>query len=140
MTGHTPYGYKIVNAGAVIDEPAASKLRSLFSEFVACGSMRAAAVKSGIDKTHSVIGRILKREIYLGTDYYPQIIEKDLFDKVQEIRNSNARSQNRIRAYTIKEKSPEPVAFKLRKVGKEYEDPYKQAEYAYGLIEEVFDE
>ena len=75
-----------------------------------------------------------------GTDYYPAIIDKELFDKAQERRKNNARSQNRIRPYEIKEPEPEPVNFHLKKVSTKFDDPYKQAEYAYGLIEEEFDE
>ena len=57
--------------------------------------------KTGIDKTHSMIGRFLKNKVYVGTEYYPQIVDGDIFAKAQEIRESNARSQNRIRAYTV---------------------------------------
>ena len=137
---HTPYGYKIEDAQAIIDEPVAEKVRLLFTEFLECGSIRAAATKVGIEKTHSVIGRILKNEIYLGTDYYPQIIDKDLFDKVQHRRSTNARSQNRIRTYESKSEKLFLVRYKVPKIEKKYEDPYKQAEYAYGLIEEAIDE
>ena len=94
---HTPYGYKIINAQAVVDEPIAEKVRQLFVEYLESGSMRAAAMKVGIDKTHSVIGRLLRNKVYLGTDYYPQIVDEEIFEKVQELRGSNAKSQNRIR-------------------------------------------
>ena len=76
---HTPYGYKIEKGQAVIDESIAEKVRQLFIEFLNCGSMRAAAVKVGIDKTHSVIGRLLRNEVYLGDEYYPQLIDDELF-------------------------------------------------------------
>lgn len=36
--------------------------------------------------THASIGRILENHNYLGTEYYPQIIEKELFDRVQKRR------------------------------------------------------
>lgn len=94
---HTPYGYKIINAQAVIDEPIAEKLRQLFAEYLESGSMRVAAMKVGIDKTHSVIERLLRNKDYLGIDYYPKIVDEEIFEKVQELRDSNARSQNRIR-------------------------------------------
>ena len=132
---HTPYGYKIINAKAVIDEPIAEKVRQLFTEYLESGSMRAAAMKAGIDKTHSVIGRLLKNKVYLGTDYYPQIVDDELFNKVQELRENNARSQNRIRKF----EQPEEIklqVYKLRKVTEKFADPYKQAEYAYSKIEE----
>lgn len=132
---HTPYGYKIINAKAVIDEPIAETIRQLFEEYLESGSMRAAAMKAGIDKTHSVIGRLLKNKVYLGTDYYPQIVDDELFNKVQELRENNARSQNRIRKF----EQPEEIklhVYKLRKVTEKFADPYKQAAYAYSKIEE----
>lgn len=132
---HTPYGYRIENAAAVIDEPAAEKIRQLYREYLESGSMRAAATKVGIEKTHSVIGRLLKNEVYLGTDYYPQIVNEEIFEKVQELRGSNAKSQNRIREF---ETPPELDLkdYKLDRVEEKYTDPYKQAEYAYSMIEE----
>lgn len=136
MTTHTPYGYKIENAQAVIDEPVAEKVRQLFLEFLNCGSMRAAAFKVGIEKTHSVIGRLLKNEVYLGDEYYPQLIDEELFYKVQELRNNNARSQNRIRDYIKLEPAAESIQYCIGKVKQRYENPYQQAKYAYGLIEE----
>lgn len=98
--------------------------------------MRAAAVKVGIDKTHSVIGRLLRNEVYLGDEYYPQLIDDELFQKVQEQRNSNARSQNRIRDYIKQTPVAENIQYRIGKVQQRYENPYQQAEYAYGLIEE----
>ena len=133
---HTPYGYKIEKGQAVIDESIAEKVRQLFIEFLNCGSMREAAVKVGIDKTHSVIGRLLRNEVYLGDEYYPQLIDDELFQKVQEQRNSNARSQNRIRDYIKQTPVAENIQYRIGKVQQRYENPYQQAEYAYGLIEE----
>ena len=133
---HTPYGYKIEKGQAVIDESIAEKVRQLFIEFLNCGSLRAAAVKVGIDKTHSVIGRLLRNEVYLGDEYYPQLIDDELFQKVQEQRNSNARSQNRIRDYIKQTPVAENIQYRIGKVQQRYENPYQQAEYAYGLIEE----
>lgn len=136
---HTPYGYIIEDGKAVIDESKAERVRMLFKEYIECGSMRAAAKKVGIDKTHSMIGRFLKNKVYVGTEYYPQIVDEDTFAKVQEIRESNARSQNRIRAYNVTPKA-EIGIFSIGKVTEKYDDPYKQAEYAYGQIMEVANE
>ena len=136
IMSHTPYGYKIENGHAVINEPVAVKVKQLFEEFLNCGSMRAAAIKVGIDKTHSVIGRLLKNEVYLGDDYYPQLIDEDIFYKVQKLRNKNAIEQNRIREYENQMPPAEATRFQIKKVTKQFEDPYKQAEYVYGLIEE----
>lgn len=101
--------------------------------------MRVAAKKAGIDKTHSMIGRFLKNKVYVGNEYYPQIVDDDTFVKAQEIRGNNARSQNRIRAYKVHPKA-EIGAFSIGKVAEKYDDPYKQAEYAYSQITEVANE
>ena len=132
---HTPYGYKIINAQAVIDEPIAEKVRQLYAKYLESGSMRAAAKTVGIEKTHSVIGRLLRNKVYLRTNYYPQIVDEEIFEKVQELRSSNAKSQNRIREF---EAPPELELkdYKLDKVAEKYTDPYQQAEYAYSMIEE----
>lgn len=136
---HTPYGYIIDNGQAVIDEPNAERVRMLFREYIECGSMRAAAKKVGIEKTHSVIGRFLKNRVYVGTEYYPQIVDEDTFAKAQKIRENNAKSQNRIGAYRPHPKA-EIGTFTIGKVAVQYDDPYKQAEYAYSQITEAADE
>lgn len=125
---HTPYGYKIINAQVVVDDPIAEEVRQLYAEYLESGSMRAAAKKVGIDKTHSVIGRLLKNKVYVGTDYYPKIVDGEIFKKVQELRGNNARSQNRIKEF---EAPPELELkdYKLDKVEEKYTDPYQQAEY-----------
>lgn len=127
---HTPFGYIIESGQAVIDEPNAEKVRMLFREYIECESMRAAAKKVGIEKTHSVIGRFLKNKVYVGTEYYPQIVDEDTFAKAQEIRGNNAKRQNRIGAYRPHPKA-EIGTFAIGKVAVQYDNPYKQAEYAY---------
>ena len=136
---HTPYGYRIENGIAVVDGVDAERIKALYQEYIDCKSMRASAKKAGIDKTHSVIGRILKNKVYLGTVYYPQIIDDDIFAKAQEIREHNVRSQNRIGIYRPHPKA-EIGVFKIRTIEEKYKDPYKQAEYAYGQIVEVANE
>lgn len=136
---HTPFGYIIESGQAVIDEQTADRVRMLFQEYIECGSMRSAAMKAGIDKTHSVIGRFLKNKVYVGTEYYPQIVDENTFAEVQEIRESNARRQNRIREYKVPTKA-EIGTFAIGKVTKKYDDPYQQAEYAYSQITEVANE
>ncbi len=132
---HIPYGYRIVDALAVIDEVEGKKVVSLYEEYIIGKSMRNAAIKVGIDMTHSQIGRILKNRVYLGTNFYPQIIDEVTFNKAQEIRSENAITQNRIRPVAKEEKPVETVdEFYVGKIAKKYDDPYRQAEYAYSQI------
>lgn len=137
---HVPYGYRIEDARAVIYEPEAQKVRSFFEEYKACKSMRAAGIKVGIDKTHSVLVRMLKNKTYLGTDFYPAIIDQKTFDEAQDIRIQNAKDQNRIREYKPQVTAECNSKFVAAAVEIKYEDPYQQAAYAYGFIQEAVNE
>lgn len=96
--------------------------------------------KVGIEKTQSVVGRLIKNDIYLGTEFYPRIIDDETFYKANEIRSNNAKNQNRIRELTPGSPTPTDFNFKIGNVEIKYEDPYQQAEYAYGLIKEILNE
>ena len=137
---HTPYGYRIELARAVIYEPEAERLRVYFNEYLVCKSMRAAGIKAGINKTHSVLARLLKCEKYVGTDFYPAIIEQSVFDEAQIIRQKNAKTQNRIREFVAQAVDDCTISFTAEKAELLHTDPYKQAEYAYGLIQEEANE
>lgn len=137
---HVPYGYRIEDGKALADEVAAEKLKSFFNEYLVCGSMLAAAKKVDIEKTHSMLGRMLKNRGYLGTDFYPRLIDDDTFQKAQELRGEVARKLGRIHEYKPKETKQEVLRFEVGKVKQKYQDPYRQAQYAYTQIREVQDE
>lgn len=136
MTTHIPYGYRIEEGRAVPDEVTARKVQELFEEYIKLGSMRMAAKVAGIEKTHSFIGKMLKNELYLGTAFYPRLIDNETFDKAQEKRLEYQKAFNRIHEFELKEEAPLAFRFKAVKVKRIYDDPYKQAAYAYSKIEE----
>ena len=78
----------------------------------------------------------VKNEIYLGTDFYPQLIDDETFAKAQEVRSTNAKSQNRLGLYRPEKQIPKTFCFKIGKVEKKYDDPYLQAQYTYSQIGE----
>lgn len=127
------YGYKTVNAVVVIES---DKVAKLFEYYLEGESFKSASEKAGINKCHASIGKILSDKTYIGDDYYPSIITKEIFEKVQEERKRRAeqlgRNNKRPKAVT---KSTVKKDFDVTKVEKEYEDPFKQAEYAYSRIE-----
>ena len=137
---HVPYGYRIEDGKALPDETAAARVKEFFREYLACGSMRAAAKSSGIEKTHSVLGRVLRNTTYLGTDFYPRLIDDDTFQRAQELRVEVAQKLGRVRELKPKVKAKEKLQFEVGKVEKRYQDPYEQARYAYAQIKEVQDE
>lgn len=140
MTTHTPYGYKVENGKFVINNEEAIILKKLFEVYIECESMTAAAKRVGINKTHSVIGRLIKNKKYLGTEVYPQIIDEELFNKANELKHLIAVRTKRYKPKEIKPVEEIQIEYKLKRVDEKFKDPYKQAEYAFSCIKEVVSE
>ena len=133
---YVPYGYAITDGVVTVDERAADQVRDFFEKYISGLSLAVAGEQAGIQKTHSSMGLILKNINYLGNDVYPAIIDKETFDKAEEVRNKRAKDLGRIvelAAFT----APSPIErFKMRKSeGKLPDDPVTRAEYLYSLIE-----
>ena len=95
----------------------------------------AAAKKVGLNLYHGSAGRILRNEKYLGDDYYPAIIDREIFDKAEEVRMSRAKALGRVRELETKTEAEFPTSFSMAAVKQVYDDPFEQAAYAYSLIE-----
>lgn len=91
-------------------------------------ALKVAAENAELKLSHSSAGMMLRKRYYLGDDFYPAIIDKETFDKAEEMRIARAGSLGRIRELEKQEK-PKP------RVQLKYTDPFEQAKYAYGLIE-----
>lgn len=132
---HTPHGYRIENGKAVIDETAAEQVRTLFASYLSGDSLDMASKKTGILSVHGFIGRILQNTRYLGDEYYPALIDSDTFAAVQEERLRRAKMLGRL--YEPKENKPVifPTHFRIKESSQSMEDPFRQAEYIYSLIE-----
>ena len=85
---HIPYGYRIENGRAVIDEKQAATVRDFFQNYISGMALMPAAEKAGLKLYHGSAGRMLRNKKYLGDDYYPAIIDKETFDKAEEIRRA----------------------------------------------------
>ena len=133
MANHIPYGYRIENGVAVIDEGQAEQVRPLFSGSLPGLALVPAAEAAGL--THSGAKRILQNEHYLGDDFYPAIIDSETFSKVAEERNRRAGALGRTRERTTPPPCEAETAFIIGKVTHRYDDPFKQAAYIYSLIE-----
>lgn len=133
---YVPYGYTITDGVVTVDEKAAGQVKEFFKKYISGLSLTVAGEQAGIEKTHSVMGRILKNVLYLGNDIYPAIIDKETFDKAEEVRNKRAKDLGRIvelAAFT----SPLPMErFKMRKVEDKLPvEPVARAECLYNMIE-----
>lgn len=132
---HIPYGYKIINGKAEVDEKQAEVVIKLFDGYIAGLGLKPAAENAGLDIYHGSAGRMLRNTHYLGDEYYPAIIDRKSFDKAEEIRISRASSLGRVRELQAAPKPVPDTRFTLPSVEKKFADPFEQAEYAYSLIE-----
>ncbi len=133
--GHTPFGYRIENGKAVIDEKEAEQIKVLFQSYLSGDSLATAAKKAGINGFHSGIGRILRNTRYLGDEFYPAIINKDTFNTTEAERIIRSERLGRNRKPKQEKEAVYPTAFLMKAGTEEFDDPFAQAEYAYSLIE-----
>ncbi len=132
---HTPYGYRIENGIAVIEQEAAARVKELYRIYLSGLSLSNAAKEVGITGYHSSIARMLTNKRYLGDGYYPQIIDKDTFEHAEAERLRRAEMLGRIREPSSKVENIKRYRFSIPKAEQLYDDPFKQAEYTYSLIE-----
>ncbi|MDY2820395.1 MAG: recombinase [Hominisplanchenecus sp.] len=136
--GHTPYGYRIENGQAVIDEEKTAAVRKLLEGYLSGLGLAAAAEAAGIKATHTQVKHMLTNEKYLGNGYYPAIMTREEREAVKTELDKRARALGRI--YERESSDVEytsSLAFTMPVVTMKYEDPYEQAAYAFSLIEEV---
>lgn len=133
--GHTPYGYRIENGKAIIDEQAAEQINTLFQSYLTGDSLATAAKKAAIKSFHAGVGRMLQNKRYLGDEYYPAIIDPDTFAAVEAERIRRAEKLGRIREPEVKREVVYPSTFRIIEGTERFDDPFQQAEYAYSLIE-----
>ena len=104
--GHTPFGYRIENGKAVIDEAAATKIRELYKNYLSGLSLTNATKEAGLDLLHSGAKRMMRNSQYLGDDFYPAIIDKESFDAVEaELRKRSTKLRRNDRCNAPKQKS-----------------------------------
>ena len=132
--GHTPFGYRIENGVAVIDEDAAGKLRTLYANYLDGMSLKNAANEAGIETYHASAKRLLMTEHYLGDVFYPAIIDKETFDQVQEERIKRAAALGRLDRKSTRKPPKIPMQFSIGAIMEHYDNPATQAEYVYGLL------
>lgn len=132
---HTPYGYRIEGGKAIIDETAAGQVKELFEGYNSGLALTVAAEKAGLKLYHASAKRMLQNERYVGDDYYPSIVDSEVFNKANNEIRRRALALGRIKEY----KEPLPptpqTRFKMGRQTKSFDDPFAQAEYMYGLIE-----
>ena len=137
--GHTPFGYKIQNGRAVIDEDAAVKIRLLYANYLSGMSLVKAAQEAGIETYHGTAKRIIQNSHYPGDDFYPALIDRQTYERAAtEIkRRSDLLGRNHRRKPAVL--PAVSTRFFMTNSDKQYDDPKLQAEYLYSLIESEAD-
>ena len=136
---HIPHGYRIEGGKAVIDEMAAGQVKELFEGYNSGLALTVAAEQAGLKLYHASAKRMLQNERYVGDDYYPAIVDSDIFNKANNEIRRRALALGKIKEY----KEPLPptpqTKFKMGRQTKFFDDPFAQAEYMYSLIEREVD-
>lgn len=133
--GHTPYGYRIENGKAVVDEAQAVQIRKMYEGYLGGLALMEAAKAAGLKLYHGSAKRMMQNRHYLGDEYYPPIIEQSTFDAALAEQQKRAEALGRIYEPQAAEEILPDTHFTIGRVEQKYEDPFRQAEYAYGLIE-----
>lgn len=133
--GHTPYGYRIEEGRAVIEEEQAERVRELYRGYLSGLALMPAAKQAGIETWHGSAKRLLQNRHYIGDEYYPAIIDRETFNKAEQELQKRAEKLGRVCEPKKEEQVVYPVDFSERPMEKHFEDPFRQAEYTYSLIE-----
>ncbi|MBQ2727283.1 MAG: recombinase [Clostridia bacterium] len=136
--GHIPFGYRIEDGEAVIDETSAEKLKILYANYLSGMALVTAAYEAGIDTYHGTVSKMLANRRYLGDSFYPQIIDAETFHAAQVERKKRAKSLGRDHFVSEPPVLEVPTEFSIRPAIQHFDDLQEQAEYIYSLIESEF--
>lgn len=136
--GHIPFGYRIENGIAVVDEKTAVKLKMLYTNYLSGMALVKAAKEAGIDTYHGTVSKMLANRRYLGDSFYPQVIDEETFHAAQAERKKRARFLGRDHFVSVPPIFEVPTEFSVQPMIKHFSDPAQQAEYIYSLIESEF--
>lgn len=132
---HITYGYRIEDGKAVVDETAAEQVKELYAGYLSGLSLKDTAKKAAINCYHATVGRMLQNKHYLGDEFYPHIIDEKTFEKAREEKQRRAEMLGRIWEPKEAPEADYAVKFKAKHLEQKYDDPFRQAEHAYNLVE-----
>ncbi|MDF3000986.1 MAG: Recombinase [Bacillota bacterium] len=105
MQRHMPMGYKLMDGKIQFDEPKAAVVKRIFSDYLSGISTSALAkqltemsfpnANNKASWNHGSVGKILENVKYLGDEFYPQMIEIEIFERVQDRRKERCEQLGR---------------------------------------------
>lgn len=106
MQRHTPMGFWMRNGKVFFEEEKANVVRKVFTDYLSGISTYAIArelTASGIlnannkpSWNHGSVGKILENVKYLGDEMYPQLIDTEIFEQVQNRRQEQRKKLGRV--------------------------------------------
>ena len=132
--GHIPFGYRIKNGRAVVNDKEAEQLRQIISGYLSGLSYINAAKEVGLDMGHTSVKNLLQHKRYLGDDFYPAIIDKETFDRVQTERIKRAAALGRLDRKSTRKAPKIAKVFSFGDIMEHYDNPATQPEYIYSLL------
>ncbi|KXL53622.1 MULTISPECIES: recombinase family protein [Bacillota] len=102
---HMPHGYKIEDGKVIFDDERAAVIKKIFEEYHKGSSLHAIAkeltnagflnANNKSNWNHGSVGKILQNIKYLGDDFYPRMIDKEIFESVQKRRKKKEQELGR---------------------------------------------
>ena len=131
MQRHMPIGYKLVDGKIQLDEAKAADVKKIFSDYLYGTSTFALAkqltqmgfpnANNKASWNHGSIGKILENVKYLGDEFYPQIIDAEVFEKVQKRRQERCDQLGRsLQPNSAKHQQPFTGRLRCRECGEVY--------------------
>ena len=132
---HTPYGYDIIGGKAVVNEEQASNIHKIFENYLGGMFFISAAADVGLTMSHCGVKRMIQNKTLLGDSFSPVILTAETARQIEEERIRREKSLGRDqRGHKKVEKVKVHTAFSMPRVPRKYDNPIRQAEFAYSLI------
>lgn len=106
MQRHMPIGYRMQDGKVYLEEMKAQIVRKVFSDYLSGMSAHAIAkvltadgamnANNKLSWNHCSVGKILENVKYLGDEMHPQMIETEIFERVQNYREEQRRKLGRV--------------------------------------------
>ena len=84
MRAKIPYGYRVVNGMAEPDPREHEKLLKFYEHYLEGWSLEMCLSSIGINRSIRGLRDILDNPVYLGTDYYPPLIDGETWNAAKE--------------------------------------------------------
>lgn len=129
-----PFGYDMVEGNIIVNKEEAKVIKDILNNYLSGMSMAKAAEAAGVTMTQKQVKRMIENRRYLGDDFYPSILTRAQVDAFEAERVKRENEYGGIR-YRKSIDIRVATNFRFCREVNKYNNPIKQAEYIYSLIE-----